>query len=242
MAFGNRLISTGSGGSAGVIGATLEALDFGFSGTYSFGMDAHDGIMFNVKRSDLLTAGSWTTPASAYTASYGFANFNGISRIEDGLFWVGNFDQYRVRKYSFTGQGQISLLNNFSVSGRVYDVAAVPNGFAYTDTDASIVRIYDNSGNFVRSWTPSQGASSMQSGLTWDGGGLWVSSGIDGISATTHKYDLNGNYLGFSFSNWAGRRFSSLGFDSVNNQFYGIQSSSLGYWEGTAARYNAILP
>ena len=247
MAFGNRLINTESGGSGSdVLGATLANLDFNFSNTYNRGMDAYDGTMYNVTpaNSRLLAAGTWENEGTLYTANYSnTGSYNGISRAEDGTFWVGDQSQTQVRRFSFTGQNTISLLNNFSIAGRVWDVTAIPDGFAYTDTDASVVRVYDNTGSFVNSFTPSEGVTSQANGLTWDGGSLWVSCGnTSGGQGVVYKYDLSGNYLGLSFNAWADRPFSMLGYDQINSQFYGFNNSSFGFFGGTAARYNAILP
>lgn len=229
MAFGNRLISTGSG-AGGVTGASLLSLDFNFSSAWKYGMEYDGNYMYNIsKNSKLIGVGQWTSPASISThATGGGAWVQGFAACSDGTFLMCNRDQYQVYRFN----SSFVNIAVYGISGRNHDITALPNGFAITDEDNNNVRIYDYNGSYVSGFSASQGTGSGLQGIAYDGGGLWVSSGLNQANAVCYKYGLNGTPTGDSFTNWANRKLLYLAF--YDNIFY-----SIGEY-GTASQYQAF--
>jgi hypothetical protein len=238
-----RLINTGVNAIAGPTGATLEALGFGgdsYPVAWQYGIDAHDGLIYNINR-DSFAIGISTWPPPVFSATYTTTYPNPykplvISRESDGNFLVV-ITSLGTKRYN------PSFVEIDTLGGSGWDITATDIGYAATDT-SNWVYIYDNTGGLLNMWIPSQGGTSAYNGIAWDGSGLWVSSETSigsGTGGVCYKYDLNGNYTGYSFPLWADRPFATMGYDPIQEKFYGFQRPSGAAYGGTIARYGATF-
>ena len=233
MAFGNRLINTDSGGATGgVIGANLNALDFGFPNTWRYGIDWDGTYMYNKDRVNRrIGIGYWEAEASVSIEPLTqpvSGTHPAIAAVDDGTFLT--FEYGGMSRYDASW----TRIAGYGVSG--WDITALPNGFATTSYYSNAINIYDYNGTLLNSFSADAGAGSgYENGLCWDGGGLWVSTGTEATTnGVIYKYTLDGTLTGDIITPWANRKWEFCGFR--NDQFYALHDY------GTPGRYDAILP